>query len=74
MKTSELRDKETDALKELLAERRKHLFTLRGQSVTEKLADPSQYGKARRDIARIHTILRQREQDAAAKKTPATQA
>ena len=32
-----------------------HLYALRSQSVTEKLDDPSQITKARRDIARIKT-------------------
>lgn len=31
------------------------LYALRSQSVTEKLDDPSQITKARRDIARIKT-------------------
>ncbi len=37
--------------------------TLRTQAVTEKLEDPSQLGKTRKEIARIKTILRQREVD-----------
>ena len=37
MKIKEIRDKSDDALKAELAERRKHLFDLRSQSVTEKL-------------------------------------
>ncbi len=39
---------------------RRHLYDLRSQAVTEKLADPTQVGKTRRDIARILTVLRQR--------------
>jgi ribosomal protein L29 len=37
------------------------LFDLRTQSVTEKLEDPSQLRKTRKDIARIKTALRQRQ-------------
>ena len=44
-----------------LTERQKHLFDLRSQAVTEKLEDPSQIAKTRKDIARVKTILRQRE-------------
>ncbi|MBV8780505.1 MAG: 50S ribosomal protein L29, partial [Phycisphaerae bacterium] len=44
-----------------------HLFVLRGQSVTEKLEDPSQIIKTRKDIARIKTILRQRELESSKK-------
>ena len=61
MKTKEIRDKSDDALKAELAERQKHLFDLRSQAVTEKLEDPSQLGKARKAIARIKTVIRQRQ-------------
>lgn len=61
MKIKELREKENDALLKELNEKQKHLFTLRSQAVTEKLEDPSQLKKTRRDIARIKTILRERE-------------
>jgi large subunit ribosomal protein L29 len=63
----ELLEKAADALKELLAEKQKHLFDLRSQAVTEKLEDPSQITKTRREIARINTLLRQRELAAAPK-------
>ena len=46
---------------------RRHLFDLRAQSVTEKLADSSQLTKARRDIARILTVMRERQAASAAK-------
>ena len=61
MKIKEIRDKSDDALKAELAERRKHLFDLRSQAVTEKLEDPTQLGKARKTIARIQTVIRQRQ-------------
>lgn len=61
MKAKELRDKELDALNRDLGEMQKNLFTLRSQGVTEKLEDPSQIKKTRREIARIKTILRERE-------------
>ena len=61
MKIKEIREKETEHLRHELTERMKHLFDLRSQAVTEKLEDPSQIGKTRKDIARIKTILRQRE-------------
>ena len=60
MKMKEIREKETVHLEHELLERQKHLFELRSQAVTEKLEDPSQLGKTRRDIARIKTALRQR--------------
>jgi large subunit ribosomal protein L29 len=70
MKIKEIRDKETSHLEHELAEQQKHLFDLRSQAVTEKLEDPSQLTKTRKDIARIKTILRQRaleQQNAQAK-------
>jgi len=70
MKMKEIKEKETDHLLHELGEQRKHLFTLRTQSVTEKLEDPTQLRKARREIARLKTVLRQRELEAA-KSAPA---
>ncbi len=69
MKMKEIRLKETDHIRHELAEQQKHLFTLRTQSVTEKLEDPSQLGKARKAIARLKTVLHQRELEAAKLKT-----
>ena len=39
----------------------KNLFQLRFQSATDRLETPSEIRKARREIARIKTIQRQRE-------------
>jgi large subunit ribosomal protein L29 len=61
MTPKEIREKETEHLKHELEEKRKHLFDLHSQAVTEKLEDPSQLRKTRKDIARMQTILRQRE-------------
>jgi large subunit ribosomal protein L29 len=57
----ELLDKTDEVLKELLGQKQKHLFDLRSQAVTEKLENPTLLGKAKRDIALIKTVLRQRE-------------
>ena len=38
----------------------RHSFDIRSQAVTEKLEDPSLLGKAKRDIARIKTVMNQR--------------
>lgn len=61
MTTKEIRDKETTQLNHELAERLRHMFDLRTQAVTEKLEDPSQLRKTRIEIARIKTVIRQRE-------------
>src|SRR5215510_14000559 len=68
MTTKEIREKQDEALKHELVDKQKHLFDLRSQAVTEKLEDPSQLRKTRKEIARVKTILRQRELEAAAKK------
>ena len=60
MKTKEIREKDSNYLKQELADKVKHLFDLRSQAVTEKLEDPSQFLKTRKEIAQIRTILRER--------------
>ncbi len=61
MKIKEITEKETNLLVHEMAEKQKHMFALRSQAVTEKLENPSELGKTRKDIARIKTVLRQRE-------------
>lgn len=61
MKMKEILEKQGDQLGHELVEKQKHLFDLRSQAVTEKLEDPSQLAKTKKDIARIKTVMRQRE-------------
>jgi large subunit ribosomal protein L29 len=61
MKIKDIKEKDVAALKTELVEKQRHIFDLRTQAVTEKLEDPTQIGKARKDIARIKTVIRQRE-------------
>jgi len=60
-KITELRDMSSEQLRLLLKETTEHLFRLRLQAQTEKLDAPSELRKNRRLIARIQTVLRQRE-------------
>ena len=60
-KAAELREQNDEQLDLLLKETQQHLFRLRLQSETERLEAPSEIIKARREIARIKTILRLRE-------------
>lgn len=60
MTISDLRELKSDELHSELERLRRHLFDLRSQAVTEKLGDTSQLGKAKQDIARVLTILRDR--------------
>ena len=55
----------------MLAETQHNLFRLRLQSETERLEAPSEIIKAKREIARIKTILRERELERA-RSAPAT--
>jgi large subunit ribosomal protein L29 len=67
MKMKEIRDKENEHLVHEVAEKQKHLFDLHSQAVTEKLEDPTQITKTRKDIARLKTVLRQRQLETAGK-------
>ena len=68
--TIELRGMTDAALRRELTETRKALMTLRFQSATRQLADVAQVANAKRKVARIQTLLRERailaEADAAA--------
>ncbi|MEZ4471792.1 MAG: 50S ribosomal protein L29 [bacterium] len=61
MKASELREKTVDELKTMGEERRRELFDLRFKHYTGQLLDTASLRKTRRDIARIETIIRERE-------------
>jgi large subunit ribosomal protein L29 len=61
MKMKEILEKQGEQLDQELIEKLKHLYDLRSQAVTEKLEDPSQIAKTRKDIARIKTVLRRRQ-------------
>ena len=60
-KPAELRDQTDEQLELLLKDVQNNLFRLRLQSETERLEAPSEIIKAKREIARIKTILRLRE-------------
>ena len=62
-KPRQLRDQDDEQLGVLLGETQTSLFRLRLQSETERLEAPSEIIKAKREIARIKTILRLREID-----------
>ena len=61
MKSSELRGKSVDELKQELQSLLKAQFSLRMQKATQQLANTSQIGKTRRDISRVRTVLTQKE-------------
>jgi len=62
MKIEAVRGMKTDELHAELERLRRHLFDLRAQAVTEKLEDPTQLTGTRRDIARLLTVLHERNE------------
>ena len=64
-RASELRELTDDELEHRLAERRQELFNLRFQSVTGALENPAHLKLARREIARILTVVNEREAEKA---------
>ena len=58
---SELRELSIDELETRLAETKEELFNLRFQNATGQLDNYRRLGILRRDVARIHTILRERQ-------------
>lgn len=57
----EFRGMSDEQLSLALKDTEKHLFQLRFQSATDRLETPSEIRKARRDIARIRTLVREKE-------------
>jgi large subunit ribosomal protein L29 len=64
-KTAELHNMDTEELETRLTETRQELFNLRFQLVTGQLDNNARVGQVRRQVARIETILRAREIEAA---------
>ena len=61
MKTKELRDMTTKELNDKLAELKSELFNLRFQLATGQLDNPMRIKTVRKNIARVKTIVRERE-------------
>jgi large subunit ribosomal protein L29 len=61
MKASELRKLSNEELKEKVLELKKKLFILRFQNKIGSLSNTAEIKQTKKDIARILTILRERE-------------
>lgn len=59
MKAKELRDLSVDELREKEKDLHQELFNLRFQKATGQLGNTAALGKAKRDLARVKTVLRQ---------------
>jgi large subunit ribosomal protein L29 len=61
MKIKTIRDMSVDEVKQKHKELVEELFKLRLRHTTGQLDSPATLGRLRRDIARINTVLRERE-------------
>ena len=61
MKTSEIKGLSIDELKEKVKELNEELFNLRFSHATRNLANPLAIRNVRRDIAKVKTVLREKE-------------
>ena len=61
MKAREMRDLEDRELAKRIAELRKEVFGLRFANATGELDDTAALRRARRDLARVLTVARERE-------------
>jgi len=60
MKAKELRSKDAAGLQKELDDLLKAQFSLRMQHATQQLANSSQLGKVRKEIARVRTIMNEK--------------
>lgn len=67
MKATDLRAKSVDELNNELIELRRAQFSLRMQVATQQLAKTDQLRKVRRDVARVRTVLAEKQNAANAK-------
>lgn len=61
MKASELREKTVDELDGVLVDLKSELFNLRFQLATGQLENTSRIKTVKKNIARVKTVLRERE-------------
>ncbi len=61
MKANEIRNLSVSELEAKLADLKKDLFMLRMQHATNHLDNPTRISAARRDIARVKTVLREKQ-------------
>ena len=62
MKAKEIRNLSTDELNKKLEELKKDLFMLRMQHATNQLDNPLKIAETKRDIARVKTVIREKEE------------
>jgi large subunit ribosomal protein L29 len=60
-KAADVRELSDDEIREQLTQKQEELFRLRFRSATQQLENPALIRNLRRDVARMRTILRERE-------------
>lgn len=65
MKAKDYREKTSDELVKEIGALKEQLFKLRFQHATKQLENTAQLSQVRRDLARVQTIIRERELAAA---------
>jgi large subunit ribosomal protein L29 len=60
-KPADIRDMTTDEIRDQVAQKQEELFRLRFRGATQQLENPALIRNLRRDVARMRTILRERE-------------
>jgi large subunit ribosomal protein L29 len=61
--TADIREMSDDEIRDKIVEAKEELFRLRFRSATQQLENPSLVKILRRDVARMKTILRERESE-----------
>ena len=61
MKVNEIRSKSVEELEKTLVDLKKDLFMLRMQHATNHLDNPVKISTVRRDIARVKTVIREKQ-------------
>jgi large subunit ribosomal protein L29 len=65
MKVAEVRDLDVQELEKRLADTRRELFNLRFQHATGQLENTGQLKEVRKNIARLLTVLNQKQRESA---------
>ncbi len=61
MKAGEIREWSSDEIRQKIDDFTEELFNLRFQHATDQLENPMRVGHVRRDIARMKTVVKERE-------------
>ncbi|MFV2071393.1 MAG: 50S ribosomal protein L29 [Thermoanaerobaculales bacterium] len=66
MKAKDVRDRSDDELRKTLGDLQEQLFKLRFQKSTGQIENPTKIREVRKDIARVLTVMNQRQAEGSA--------